>query len=59
MEEPRTLLREDIDRAMRAPSEALPAINVDSNKPLRRAAILCPIIPRPARSFRHFDPTGG
>lgn len=40
------LTRADIERAMRAPSIDAPEIQSDSNRPLRRAAVLCPIIER-------------
>ena len=40
------LTRTHIDRAMRAPAVAPPEVVPDENEPLRRAAILCPIIER-------------
>ena len=41
------LTREQIDRAMRAPVTPAPEVPVEENTPLRKAAILCPIIARP------------
>lgn len=41
------LTREHIDRAMRAPAAPAPEIVAEDNAPLRKAAILCPIISRP------------
>lgn len=41
------LTRDIIDRAMRAKIEPAQEFEVKENKPLRRAAVLCPIIARP------------